>query len=501
MNTKNISYFIITFLLFSVLANGQIDLALVKSLASGQSNIVSPGDNVTFTIEVTNQGMVPLSQVALIDYVPNVLILNDPNWVMIGSRAEILLTTTPGPFQPGTFFSFNINFTVSTTASTTIVTNAAEIAFVRLTDGTIVSDDIDSTFDSDDSNDGISINDAVVNPADEDDHDIETITIVIGNNTDVYPGDLNYDGIVNYIDHGLIGLYKTEIGPPRAVVHQNTQWYPHPAQDWDTEQLNNQDIKHFDCNGDGFIDNDDRQVVQDNMGEKWTIPIPTPPSPNESEYQVLLHPIEQISNDYLVMNIALEKRTGGDLNLQGGFFTIDFSDIEANINYAVLGLFDQSWLGERNNNLRYEINELPAEKKIEIGFNKTDNLNSTGSGVIGDLILSLDNSDARFADTLIGIFQIKVKNIGVHNSLELIPIEDKVLQVNVGSNKCLSNLTINEDTPFQNEYHSNNMIETEGFLIIGERQEVVYQSNIVSLLPGFEVKVGANFKVDYGECD
>lgn len=321
------------------------------------------------------------------------------------------------------------------------------------------------------------------------------------NNTDVYPGDLNHDGIVNYVDVGLIGLYKTEIGPPRAEGYQNTDWYAHPAQDWGTQQLNNEDIKHFDCNGDGFIDDSDHQAVTKNMDMTWTTPMPPPPSPDESDYRVLLNPIEQISDDYIVLNVALQRRTGGDLTLQGGFFTIDYSDIPGNINYVVLGLFEDCWLGNRFYNLRYEINELPAERKIEVGFTKTDNMNSVGNGVIGDLILSIDNSAARLAESYDNIYQFQVSNIGVHNSIELTPLEDQVLQVNVGSNNCPSNLTLTEDTPFQNVYQSSNLIETNGFLIIEEDQEIEYKANRVSLGSGFRVKAGACFKAGYGSCD
>lgn len=206
MNKKIIFNFVVSFSLLSVFASGQLDLALSIRLAPEQTNIVSPGDNVTFQIEVRNQGTVSVLELGLYDYVPYGLILNDPNWFINDSGAEVLLKTNPSPFLPGAKFYFDINFTAAATTSTTTITNAAEIAVVKLIDGTIVYNDIDSTFDFNNINDGTPVDNAMDNPTDEDDHDIETITIIFQNNTNVYPGDLNHDGIVNHID---LGLFRT----------------------------------------------------------------------------------------------------------------------------------------------------------------------------------------------------------------------------------------------------------------------------------------------------
>jgi len=66
---------------------------------------------------------------------------------------------------------------------------------------------------------------------------------------------------------------------------------------------------------------------------------------------------------------------------------------------------------------------------------------------------------------------------------------------------CKSNWSINDDTQFQNQYDGSNLIETNGFLIIGDEQQVEYRSNRVCLQSGFKVKAGANFRAGYGSCD
>src|SRR5690606_10042361 len=56
-----------------------IDLALEKSYLSGPDT-VRPGDNVVFTIRVTNEGNIPVGEITVIDYIPIGLSLNDPDW-------------------------------------------------------------------------------------------------------------------------------------------------------------------------------------------------------------------------------------------------------------------------------------------------------------------------------------------------------------------------------------------------------------------------------------
>jgi len=297
------------------------DLALTTQLAFSQSTPVYPGDEVTFTIEVTNQGTVTAQNVNIVDYIPPgfTLSINDINgWV--GSAFGPVTHTIIKPIVSGGSASVNIVLLVDPTLAVgSSLVNSAEIASAEDTYGNNPPD-IDSFSDQDGYNDaggapGTSSDNVIMGdgsgvpgdqyPAnDEDDHDPALISVSnYGNIKDVYPGDLNHDGIVNHVDHGMIGLYKTEIGPVRASEYRNIDWYPHPAQDWGTLQLNNEDIKHFDCNGDGFVDDNDWQAVHNNMDSIWTTPISPPSPPPHSDYQVMLHPIDQISEDYLIMNM------------------------------------------------------------------------------------------------------------------------------------------------------------------------------------------------------
>ncbi|WP_460956908.1 hypothetical protein, partial [Spirosoma litoris] len=150
------------------------DLALTKKLSSGQSATVVAGGQVTFTVTVINQGGVDATNVQVTDYIPAGLTLNDANWTASNGKATLnaLIASLPA----GQSTTRNITFTVSNSFVGSL-TNTAEIS--SASGGT----DKDSTPDDNPDNDGTPVNDDTSgdhknNPSqDEDDSDIEVITV------------------------------------------------------------------------------------------------------------------------------------------------------------------------------------------------------------------------------------------------------------------------------------------------------------------------------------
>ncbi|MCP1381406.1 SdrD B-like domain-containing protein, partial [Runella salmonicolor] len=83
------------------------DLSLTKSLASGQSANVAPGDNVTYTLTVKNEGSMTASAIALSDSLPVGMTLLDSDWTAVGQIAT-LNTALAGPLAPGASVSVDI---------------------------------------------------------------------------------------------------------------------------------------------------------------------------------------------------------------------------------------------------------------------------------------------------------------------------------------------------------------------------------------------------------
>ncbi|HMQ97005.1 MAG TPA: SdrD B-like domain-containing protein [Candidatus Nanoperiomorbaceae bacterium] len=161
------------------------DLALIKQLDEGQSNIVNPGDTITFNIQVFNQGQIPADNIEVVDYLPDGFLFSqaiNPNWALnaVDGYATTTLSVAQGELpagglQPGFSYTVEIQLIVDPNVEQgQDLFNFAEIAFATDENGTPVQD-IDSTPDDDPDND-LYVNDDEITGngnegGDEDDHD------------------------------------------------------------------------------------------------------------------------------------------------------------------------------------------------------------------------------------------------------------------------------------------------------------------------------------------
>lgn len=179
-----------------------IDLALTKNRDAGQ-DVVMAGDDIHFTITVTNEGNLPVGEIHIIDYIPLGFSLNDPDWVAgtdgsTGQSASIIISIGNGDLPamgllPGESVSVGITLQADPNILPGIYENIAEILAVFDVEGNDVTDqDVDSTPDNDDTND----------PPTEDDHDAAAICVLevpgILGDLRVCPGDVITYMVENY---------------------------------------------------------------------------------------------------------------------------------------------------------------------------------------------------------------------------------------------------------------------------------------------------------------
>jgi uncharacterized repeat protein (TIGR01451 family) len=155
------------------------DLALRKRVASLSSTpLANTGNSVTYAIDVINQGDLPATNVAVIDYIQLGLVYNpadNPTWSTDANPVTII----PGPIPPGGQATVEITLRIADGLAGQTITNFAEI----------LSDNAPPGFDADSTPDGINnelpVKDDVIdenaklNPTvdDEDDHDIATLAV------------------------------------------------------------------------------------------------------------------------------------------------------------------------------------------------------------------------------------------------------------------------------------------------------------------------------------
>ena len=79
----------------------------------------------------------------------------------------------------------------------------------------------------------------------------------------VFPGDVNYDNVVNVFDVLPIALYNNSVGTTRPNASNN--FVGQASANWQGNALNNANLKHIDADGNGTIDLADLVVVQQNF--------------------------------------------------------------------------------------------------------------------------------------------------------------------------------------------------------------------------------------------
>jgi uncharacterized repeat protein (TIGR01451 family) len=165
-----------------------VDLELSKTLATGNSQIVTPGQLITFTIQVTNTGDVPVDSLSIVDYIPQGFVLADTDWTAgmagsTGQSASVGFNFGNDSLSNGQTVSIDITLQVLPNAMSGNYINNAEITSMFDAEGTDISErEEDSTPDDDDTND-----------VEEDDFDSQPLCIlptpVIAGDQAVCPGD------------------------------------------------------------------------------------------------------------------------------------------------------------------------------------------------------------------------------------------------------------------------------------------------------------------------
>ena len=161
---------------------GQVyDLALIKTLTAGQASAVAPGDAVGFTITVSNQGTVVANSFEVTDYIPTGFTFNplaNPIWTdNLDGTVTTLLSAANGSLPvgglaPGSTTTFDIILDVSHNAPQG--QDLVNVAEITNDDG----DDVDSTPDTDQTNDAFGGDDITDNTGgDEDDQDPAMVTV------------------------------------------------------------------------------------------------------------------------------------------------------------------------------------------------------------------------------------------------------------------------------------------------------------------------------------
>lgn len=214
----------------------------------------------------------------------------------------------------------------------------------------------------------------------------------------IWPGDANGDQRANQYDLLNIGLGFGETGPPRSVFpipEDPIFWAPSFNMDWE-QAIGAVNYKHFDCDGNGIINEQDILAIQKN----YTPASQRPNTPTNGAPLVNLDlesSIEYQGNDPAVVTITADLKIGTLQlpieDLHGMAFRLRFPDQPFNITSIQANLEEPDLLGSTQDLLTVSkrINKGEKQDFFDLGVTKKNTFGSTGFGrAVSIRIISAD---------------------------------------------------------------------------------------------------------------
>ena len=319
--------------------------------------------------------------------------------------------------------------------------------------------------------------------------------------TNIYPGDLNFDGVVDYKDILSFGDFYGANGKERILYDQGISWNPYLSYHWGIEQENGNDIKHIDADGNGFIDLDDAEAIESNYGLTHNEASTGPATSNESSVIIDLQPAILPSNspggNQLLMDIVLDDTLRNEIGIYGGYFSIYYdevpliADIDVNIN--------DSWVGETDSNLKYIVHHDEADNRFDIGFTRIDHSNGIGEGSIGTAIVTIDNWSP--GDSIAFVFD--VTDISIHNSESFNisrTLNGASTSITIHENDCYAQHNLTPSSELNATYNAQNQIETTGTVTVENVDITEFRGNELILNSDFMVEQGGDLTFYNAPC-
>jgi hypothetical protein len=218
---------------------------------------------------------------------------------------------------------------------------------------------------------------------------------------DVWPGDTNNDSAVNNSDLLQIGLFYGATGIPRDSV--SNLFVSDSSDNWGINQMNANDIKHIDCNGDSIIDANDTLAISLNFNlirpEALTV------HPNNTFHRTLssgeiYFVIPQgmyNAGDWVTAGIWVGSSTAPINKLYGIAFTINYDASLVQPGSEII-TYPESWLGHDGVN-SLKLSYIDHSNSIAYGaMTRFDKVNSRGFGKIADFKFQVNSAYLDAAD-------------------------------------------------------------------------------------------------------
>ena len=320
----------------------------------------------------------------------------------------------------------------------------------------------------------------------------------------VWPGDTNFDGIVNMEDLLPLGLAMGQTGPSREKADLSN-FYGQYADNWDGDFRNAVNLKHLDTDGDSMVAAIDTIAISKFYGfthDLVAVKLPTIQHQIKLKGKITANP-----GDLIELEMVLGEDNQPVFDVYG--FTFPFSynpdffvPESVNINFT-----RDSWLAYNSPVLQMQKNDFLGLS--EAGFTRTNALAASGHGNIGKLsvvvaedligfrpdqdyidvaigggVASLSNSAGHISGAAIGENTIRIQ-LRTPEEIAELPLTNDLLKVYPNPTHQLLNIHLNGQKQFE-QLVIHNMV---GQVVknIGNLQTNRAQINVGDLENGFYI--------------
>lgn len=193
----------------------------------------------------------------------------------------------------------------------------------------------------------------------------------------VFPGDANYDNIVNAYDVLPIALYNNALGTARP--NATTNFVGQAATDWTLSTSDSVNLKHIDADGNGFVNLADLAVVQQNFTfeHDGVMQKTAEGLPLWIQFDPIVYPSNP--NDPFVISAGIMIGTANDPanELLGLAFILDYDETIVDAGSVNIVYHNSSIIGQSNSAATLAIDN-PSTGEIAMANARTDQTFATG---------------------------------------------------------------------------------------------------------------------------
>lgn len=206
---------------------------------------------------------------------------------------------------------------------------------------------------------------------------------------EVWPGDTDFNGVVDHFDLLNIGLGFGSAGPARPDA--TLLWEAQPGPGWpEFTPLSDVNYKHLDTDGDGLIDAADTLAISINWGEEVVFLSPPEEEARSGGPAVYVQPDTVELGEPAIFDIMLGEPEGETETVYGIGFSIlyDTSAVEPG---SVYTSYFNSWIGTAGENLIGISKDFYEYGRVDVAVTRTDGIDVSGAGAIAQLHITIQD--------------------------------------------------------------------------------------------------------------